>query len=294
MGYYNWAEIFSKQSNSELLQIYNNRATEEKEKIEAIVNELKNRGVIIENDQKENIVLKKDTNDIKPNIKRAKIAVIFIWIYLGINIISIFSNYFQYDLIERASSGEGITTRMAEANDSRQVVIAVISIIIYIISGITFILWFRRAYYNLHTKTDFLAYSEGWASGGWFVPIGNLYIPFKIMRELYTGTPDILKAKIDNFTLKVSKSLVGWWWTLWILSSLIGQFVFQYSRHYKTIDGLKVSTIASLIGDLVIIPLSIITVYLIVNYSKLEILLANGSGDLAAISQSEVVDSQII
>lgn len=147
---------------------------------------------------------------LKPNEQRSKIAIILIWIVLTIEIISGISSYFQLNLLQIVAGGGTISMEEAESNDNREQIIAIVFLLAYIISGITFIMWFRRAYYNLHQRVNHLADTDGWAAGSWFVPIISLYRPFKIMRELYKETRTLLANKgLMNIEALSTKFLVG-------------------------------------------------------------------------------------
>lgn len=211
--------------------------------------------------------------NLRPNGQRAKNAITLIWIVLALEIISLISSYFQYDLLQTVANGGEISAETANANDTREQMIGIIYLIAYVISGVTFIQWFRRAYFNLHLRVNHLSQTEGWAAGSWFVPIVSLYRPYQIMKELYQETKELLIKKgysvNDNFTT----GTLGWWWTLWIISSIIGQFVFRYSMNAESIDELTTSTIASMIENIIGIPLALITVKVIKDYSNVEPLL---------------------
>ena len=210
---------------------------------------------------------------LKPNEQRAKNAITLIWMVLALEIISLISGYFQYDLLEVAASGVEISTETATANDTREQTIGIIYMVVFITSAVTFIQWNRRAYFNLHLKVNHLSHSEGWAAGSWFVPIINLYRPYQIMKELYQET-DYLLTK-NGMTSRDSLAIgsLGWWWTLWIISNILGQFIFRYSMKAETIDELSVSTLSAMIGNIIGIPLALITIKVIKDYSKLEPLL---------------------
>jgi hypothetical protein len=210
---------------------------------------------------------------LRPNGQRAKNAITLIWIVLALEIISLISGYFQYDLLQTAASGGEISTEAATANDRREQIIGILYLITYIISGVTFIQWFRRAYYNLHLKVNYLSHTEGWAAGSWFVPFVNLYRPYQIMKELYLETKELLTKKGVNFTHDFSTTALGWWWTLWILSNIIGQFVFRYSMKAESIDELTTSTVVSMINNIIGIPLALITIKVIKDYANVETLL---------------------
>jgi len=147
--------------------------------------------------------------------------------------------------------------------------------IAYLISGVTFILWFRRAYFNLHQKVNYLQFSEGWAAGSWFVPIVNLYRPYRIMKEIYIETKELFTKNGLSEKVDYSTNSLGWWWTLWIISAFIGQFIFRFAlKSADTIDNLITTTVANIFLGILGIPLALITIKVIKDYSKVELLLA--------------------
>ncbi len=207
---------------------------------------------------------------LKPNGQRAKNAITLIWIVLVLEIVSLISGYFQFDLLQTIANGGEISTETATTNDTIVEIIGIIYLIAYIISGVTFILWFRRAYFNLHLRVNHLSQTEGWAAGSWFVPIVSLYRPYQIMKELYHETRKLLSKKGLIINENISTDILGWWWTLWIINSVIGQFAFRYSLKAESIDELTISTVASMIGNIAGIPLALITVKVIKDYANIE------------------------
>ena len=207
--------------------------------------------------------------NLKPNGQRAKNAITLIWIVLALEIVSLISGYFQYDLLQTAANGGEISTETANANDTREQIIGIVYLIAFVISAVTFIQWFRRAYFNLHQRVNHLSQTEGWAAGSWFVPIVSLYRPYQIMKELYQETKALLtKNGLNNEN--ISTSSLGWWWTLWVISSFLGQFVFRYSMKAESIDELTISTVSSMIENVVGIPLALITIKVIKDYANVE------------------------
>jgi hypothetical protein len=93
------------------------------------------------------------------------------------------------------------------------------------------------------------------------------------MKELYQETQRLLSKNDKNYEPNLTTNSIGWWWALWIISSFLGQFVFRYSLKAETIDELTTSTISSIIASIIGIPLAIITVKVIKDYSEVEHLL---------------------
>ena len=206
---------------------------------------------------------------LRDNQQRAQNAVIMIWIVLGFEVLSLFSSYLQYSLLQSISNGSAISDEALVANDLREGVAAIFYAIAALVSGITFIQWFRRAYYNLHQLIPNLNYTEGWAAGAWFVPILNLFRPYQIMKELYGRTQTLLIEKDPEMRKKLSTENLDWWWFIWIVSGVIGVFLWRLANE-DTIDGQIISTMGNMILSILNIPLALITIKVIKNYSNVE------------------------
>lgn len=210
---------------------------------------------------------------LKPNEQRAKNAILLIWIVLALEIISMLSGYLLYDLIQNVADGGEISEERANANDLREQVVGILYLIAYVISVITFIQWFRRAYFNLHLKVKYLSHPEGWAAGSWFVPFTNLYRPYQIMKELYQETKALLVKKEIFFKGDLATSTLGWWWALWLLNNFAGQIVFRYSLHAESLEELETSTVLSIFSNIIGIPLALLAIKVIKDYANIESLL---------------------
>jgi Domain of unknown function (DUF4328) len=217
---------------------------------------------------------------LKPNDQRAKAAIILVYIVMALDVLSAVSGVMQYQLLERANGIEGISTEEANANDLREQILGIVYLAANLVAIVMFIRWFRRAYYNLHQLPVTVTYTEGWAAGAWFVPFLNLFRPYQIMKELYTESRSFLQRREVSFTHLSSTAAIGVWWGLWILSGVLGQFVFRYTMKAETIDEMITGTIAGIIGNIVGIPLGLVAVKLIKDYAVAEPLIA------AAASQS--------
>lgn len=212
---------------------------------------------------------------LKSNSQRAKALLTIIWIVLGLEVVSLISSGLQYNLLQTVANGGDITIEAVIANDLRELVIAILYLIAYVISGVLFIMWFRRAYYNLHQKVKNLSFKEGWAAGSWFVPFVNLYRPFQIMKELYTETKKTLLEKDNSLQIDLSTKFLALWWTLWIVSGIFGQVVFRLSRNAETIPELITGTVLYIISGVLGVGLAIVTIKIIKDYSEVEGLLEN-------------------
>lgn len=209
-------------------------------------------------------------NRLRPNDQRAKTAITLLWVVMFVEFISLISSFMQYSLLNDLANSGNISMDELTANDSRERVVGVIYLLVFIISGVTFIQWFRRAYFNLHQRIDHLAHSEGWAAGAWFVPILNLFRPFQIMKELYEETIEFLSGHEYRDKGALSTSILGVWWAAWVINSIIGQFVFRASSGAKEISDFQTITMASIAGNIVGLIAGFLAIKVIKDYSKVE------------------------
>lgn len=202
---------------------------------------------------------------LKPNAERAKIAIVMIIVVVVLEIISMLSDVMQYEMLQI-----GFTMEEAESNDLRQRIIALFFLVAFIVSIITYIRWFRRAYFNLHLRVKHLDFTEGWAAGAWFVPIVNWFRPYQIMKELYVETEKFLRNNAPSYTKTTSTAIVGWWWAIWIISTIVDRINFNISQKAETLDEINTSTIWSILASVFGIPLAILAIKVIKDYSEIE------------------------
>ncbi len=208
-------------------------------------------------------------NNLKPNAQRAKIARILIWIVLAITAVALVSLILQCILLYLVENGSFVSFELVNVNEVIMSAIPNIYTIVNIVSAVTFILWFERAYRNLHQKVNYLRYEDGWAVGCWFVPIISLYYPYRIMKELYVETNGIL-SKQSNNPVKYNTVYVEVWWTLFIFNGILGVALQQYT---KVVDeGYEYFQLMFMLMAYFsyIIILALVTIKVIRDYSKME------------------------
>lgn len=220
-------------------------------------------------------------DNIKPNIQRADTAIALIWIVFVIDIVRLFSESYRYYLLQQVNDG-GIYSKTAEASDKVQLIAAYIYSIAFIISIITFLLWFRRAYYNLEHRSNSHTYNNNMAVKAWFIPVVNLFIPYMMMKELFRETINFLQKIGKTIKNNNIKNLLNFWWSFVILKITLRIIVIVLSINPDThhsidrakkitiFEALETLTMFSMIEILVSIILALFTIKIIKSYIKLE------------------------
>ena len=203
----------------------------------------------------------------KPNDARTRRAITFLWLNLSAHIILIVLDSVELMLLQRAKTDNSMEViNLITTSDLIQLIFAGIYLVILVLTYIFYIQWFRRAYYNLHFQSDYLSYSEGWAAGFWFIPVLNLYYPYKIMKEIFSETLSVLGKSEDDFP----RALLRTWWFLYILGSVISQIASRLQFRADDIDELIKGDMISIAGSIVVIFAAIFAVKVIRRYEPLQ------------------------
>lgn len=143
-----------------------------------------------------------------------------------------------------------------EANDTRQSIVGIIQLIIFIVSGILILKWIYRANYNARQLgATRMVFTPGWSIGWYFIPIANLWKPYQAMKEIWKASTNPL----DWNTQSVS-SMLHWWWFFWIVSGLFGNASFQLIMRAEEINGFIASNVVAQFSEVTRIPLSLIVI----------------------------------
>ena len=207
----------------------------------------------------------------KNNIAMKKI-ITSLFCVIATQLLRLIADIYQYKFLITSNERENIVLTSG-INDTIHLIALFSFILFYLISIITFVQWFRRAYFNLHIYIKTLTFSEGWAAGCWFVPIINLFRPFQIMNELYKETDYYLSKKHHNYTIKLKSRFLGWWWALFLISYAARQVATRFTLKADSLDKMTFSTIITIISTIISIALSLITIKVIKDYSSAETLL---------------------
>ncbi|MFI1533213.1 DUF4328 domain-containing protein [Streptomyces anandii] len=117
-----------------------------------------------------------------------------------------------------------------------------------LVTGVVFIAWFYRARVNAeYFAQDVCTMARGWAIGAWFVPIGNLWLPYRVASEMWQASA---QSTSDGSWRTVSKAPVNAWWALVIASVVVGRVGSAATDAATTLAGLRHAVALTALGDL--------------------------------------------
>jgi len=164
-------------------------------------------------------------------------------ITLALDVVAAFSDILELNLLNRAIAGELVSFEEVTSNDTRQTTLGIFQLLLFALTVVAFVSWMYRAHTNLDSlRNNELKYTHGWAIGAWFVPFMNLVRPFQIVREIWnSSTPH---GRSDD-----TPGLLQAWWTMFILSTFIGNFAVRTAFSSETLEDLRNTSLGFLALD---------------------------------------------
>jgi hypothetical protein len=222
----------------------------------------------------------------RPNSKRATLATTFLFITTGLQVVSVISAVLQWLLLKDIKNGSNVTTEAISANDMREGIIGIVLTIVYIATIVVFIQWFRRAYFNLHLRASGLRYSEGWAAGAWFIPVFNLFGPYRIFNDLISKSKEVLQKNGITERIELSMNQLNAYWLFWVVGNIIANVSFRKAMK-QNIDDLLVATTTDIISSVFSIVAGILLISIIQKYNQVEPLLENMKSEIDSIGEGD-------
>jgi len=212
--------------------------------------------------------------EIRDNSKRAKLLLYVFYALIGITLLNILTGYNELRILKNAEMGFFVSESEAEFTDLMQGIAGLLGLIVYITSVVVFIMWFRRAYGNLHRMgISYLKNTESMAVWTWFVPFINLYKPFQIMSEIWLETQEKIKKLDAEYIIKSGTLLIALWWSLFLISGFLGRYVLQTSFKDETLEQLILHSEMSLYSDILEVPEALLVILIVLKISKMEVVL---------------------
>ena len=165
----------------------------------------------------------------------------------------LWSGSLELDLLQRIRDGGEFTDSEAENSDTRQSVLGVLYLLVYIPTAVVFLRWVYLTNRNARALAgDGLKFTPGWAVGWYFVPVATLWKPYQAMKEMFRASnPDYG----DNWRDAPFPKYLPLWWGLWIVSGILGQLIIRRSFHSNTLDEMVALSHLVRVSDLVDVSL---------------------------------------
>lgn len=178
-----------------------------------------------------------DLEGYRPLSSRATWAKRALLLVVALNVVGLISAYFAY----RTYGSALATQEDIDTTDLREGIVALLTLIAFVVAVVTFIRWFRHAYSNLRTLgATNLRFPTAWTIAGWFVPIWNLFRPKQIANDIWRGSdPDRRRDEEAYWEGAEVPALFQWWWGFYLVSTWLENVSFRVELAANDLDGYR-------------------------------------------------------
>ncbi len=227
----------------------------------------------------------------RSNAARAKAAIIGLWLLIiglvAMISLSVLYIYMAYSFVNKIPFlSDTIELIRYFVNSSM-----LLFLVSFLFCAVAFILWFTRAYRNLHVllPNSKKKYPFWVAAIAWFVPFFNFVAPYKIATDLFDKTERYLLAEGAMDLRPKYDIMKGMWWATSLVSFLILGLSF---RIFLINAQSKVGLIGHFIGFSIAIVAVFFAIRMIKNYREMEKLIQqveSGSGSFS-LKEGDLLD----
>lgn len=127
---------------------------------------------------------------------------------------------------------------------------------------VAFLIWVHRAFRNLQDAGIYTEFTPGWAVGWFFIPIANLFMAYRAIRELWHKSGGEVE-EAGLFNAPQPAPLLGIWWGAWIINTLLSNAGGRIYDNADTTAQLSAGAWIITVSNALEIASSLLTIYII-------------------------------
>ncbi len=194
--------------------------------------------------------------------RKTRIVRILLYTQIVVAVLMLWSDNLEYQLLSQFQAGaysSDAVLKVANENDSRQQLVAIAYLLVFVVSVVVIAQWIISANKNARVLgAEGMEFTPGWAVGWYFIPFAHLWKPYQAMREIWKASDPR-----ESWQQNVIPTILPLWWFLWIASIVIGQASFRMSMRAEEIHELIDLSILNQVFDVAEIPLALVFLALV-------------------------------
>lgn len=178
--------------------------------------------------------------ELKSHAKLTATLQTFIKLTIGITALAVLTGFYDYYTYSTLPANVD-PNEMILPSDIVSGLVALVQLIVGVTTAILSLRWVYHSNKNLRALSgESLEYTPGWAVGWFFIPIANLFKPYRVMKEIWDVSHK--NEASDHTRLKQ-------WWAFWILSTVVGRIALRRFMGAEDASSHATSAIAFILSD---------------------------------------------
>ncbi|MFF5703135.1 DUF4328 domain-containing protein [Streptomyces sp. NPDC012794] len=136
------------------------------------------------------------------------------------------------------------------------------------VTAVVFVIWFYRVRVNGQLfRPDGFTLAGGWAIGSWFVPVGNLFLPYRVAKQTWEASVQLAP---DGSYRHVSTVPVTSWWTVWAVSLVLERVFRVLYVRAESPEKLRDVSAFGTVADLTVVAAAVLAVLFVRKLTALQ------------------------
>lgn len=189
---------------------------------------------------------------------------------MAISVIAIISGYLEYQVLDAMGSGTFETQEAlinaAEASDSRQGIVGLAQLVVFLTTAILVLRWIHRANWNARALgAKGMQFTPGWSVGWHFVPFANLWKPYQAFKEIWVASADPKAWRSED-----APDVIKAWWGFWLLSGFLGNASFRLAMRAQELPELMNASVVTIFSDIATLPLCAVFIFIVSQVERMQ------------------------
>jgi hypothetical protein len=209
--------------------------------------------------------------EIKPNDKRAKVAIIVFYVMMVVDAVYIIFAFYAKSFYTSLANGASYSEQSILLVAFGEMALGLAHFSSNLVCIIMFVMWFRRAYANLNRIGKYLTESnDSMAFWGFAIPILNFFKPYQMMKEVWDKTQQTTRTVNENYQLKQSSGFILAWWLCFVVLRIVDQVSFRMNLKTETYEEFAATTSYDIFSSSFDIVCVLLTIHMIKKVAVIE------------------------
>ncbi|MGV9450691.1 DUF4328 domain-containing protein [Streptomyces sp. NPDC003635] len=185
-------------------------------------------------------------------------------VVIATDLFALWTDVVLYDVVSDLADGSGfVSVERADRADRIFAAGGVIQTVALLVSAVLFLCWFHRARVNAEVFNPYgHRKKRGWAIGGWFTPVVNLWFPRRITLDIWDAS--------SPWGAPRPHGLVNAWWTFWVIELIAGRAAFTAYRKAETPEEIQNALQQILFADVVDIVAAALAIAVVLRLTRMQ------------------------
>ncbi|MEU5045065.1 DUF4328 domain-containing protein [Streptomyces griseorubiginosus] len=182
----------------------------------------------------------------------------------AVDLFAVVADYLRYDVtgdLAAGDSGVAVLDR-ADTSDVLTGLAAAAQVGVLLVCAVVFVVWLWRVRVNAEVfAPDGHRKARGWVIAGWIVPFVSLWYPRRIVL-------DVWDASVGDRPR--GHALVNVWWTLWLLTNVVGRFLANMAEGADTSQEIHDTTRQMLFADALDLAAALVAAAMVLRLTRMQ------------------------